>query len=394
MTSVERDPYGRPAWARTLAKLWAAFRAISEGGLTKYPPWVRGFERDFAARMDCRYGLTFCNGTSSLEAALFALKVRPGDRVLVPALTFHAAITPVLNAGAEAVFVDVNPETANVCLSDFERKARGVKAAVVTHMWGNPTPMRELEQICRRLDIALVEDCSLAVGARWEGRPLGSFGEIGFFSLQQEKAVSAGEGGICVTDRRELWERMAYFGHFNRIAKEPGEAQSGRWPVCGVGHKRRAHPLGIALAAVDLRNLDADNAQRRRAARELAGWLEKLAGLKLLFEHSPSVWGGSRNLALLLGVGSDAERKARRLRQVGLVAQSCNYQRWHLNNFFRQPDFRLQVLWETGALPQPGPLDDDCPAMEGFLERLLLLQIDRSLLRQHRSQLLEILAEA
>ena len=388
MIELERDPFGQPVPGRTLAKLWAALGAVLTGQLTKYPPWVRRFEHDFAAHVwVAGYGLAFCNGTSSLEAALFALGVVPGDRVLVPALTFHAAITPVLNAGAEPVFVDVDAVTANLCLDDFKSKAPGAKAAVITHMWGNPTPMTELEPYCREHELALVEDCSLAVGAEWRERKVGSFGRIGFFSLQQEKAVSAGEGGICITDEKDLWRRMALFGHFNRAHKEADHPALEGWPVCGVGHKLRAHPLGIALAAVELTRLESDNSKRREVAEELAGWLSE-TGHRLLFV--PTGWGGTRKLALLLK-NPTAAQAAGRLRQAGLKAEACNYRRWHLNPYFRQPEFRREILGSNPANPES--VEDNCPNMQGYLERLLLLDLDRRLLRRYRGPLLKVLAE-
>ncbi|MEM7391473.1 MAG: aminotransferase class I/II-fold pyridoxal phosphate-dependent enzyme [Verrucomicrobiota bacterium] len=355
---------------RSWEKLFAVARMVLRNDLEKYPPAVLRFERDFAAYAGCQHGLSFCNGTSCLEAALFALDIQPGDRVLVPAFTFHATITPILNAGAEPVFIDVDPGTSNVDLADFERKARGARAAVITHLWGNPVNMDELERITAGLNLPLIEDCSHAHGAAWKGRRVGGFGQVGFFSLQAGKAVSAGEGGIAVTNDRSLFERMSLFGHYDRHGSDPA------WGRSGLGYKRRAHPLGLALAHVDLKHLERDNERRRALLRDFARKLPS-RGFRLVFKEGDARPGGFMGKAPLVVEEGAAEPWVQGLRKQGVPASRCPYDCWHLDPVMTNLDYRrgLSRVGETG--PSPAVPEDPCPSVRPFAERLFFVPLER-----------------
>ena len=370
---------------RVVKRMAAVAPLVLRDERAKYPDVVVRFEKDFAAYIGCKFGVTFCNGTSSLEAALFGINVLAGDRVLVPAFTFHASVSPVLNAGAQPVFVDVDPSTSNIDLADFERKADlSIRAAIVTHLWGSPINMDVLMDVATRRGIRVVEDCSHAHGAAWRDRKVGSFGAAGCFSLQAAKAVSAGEGGVAVTNDRLVWERMLLYGHFDRVQSNTNWDHHRLYGRAGMGHKLRAHPLAIALASVDLKSLDGDNERKRRLARLVRDKLGSIPGVRVLFVEGDAVFGGFyQGLPILLDRGP-ARVVAGQLSRIGIPAVASNYRAWHLDKFMKDANYRRDLgsadqTFEANE-QSPSQQDDPCPRATSLLDQLLLIELNEAAL--------------
>ena len=314
----------------------------------KYPDVVVRFEKDFAAYIGCKFGEAFRNGTSSLEAALFGINVLAGDRVLVPAFTFHASVSPVRRrctarvrgCGSQHLKYRSCRFRAQ---SGFEQHA----LVIVTHLWGSPINMDVLMDVATRRGIRVVEDCSHAHGAAWRDRKVGSFGAAGCFSLQAAKAVSAGEGGVAVTNDRLVWERMLLYGHFDRVQSNTNWDHHRLYGRAGMGHKLRAHPLAIALASVDLKSLDGDNERKRRLARLAGAKLGSIPGVRVLFVEGDAVFGGFyQGLPILLDRGP-ARVVAGQLSRIGIPAVASNYRAWHLDRFMKEKSPIIAGIWEA-----------------------------------------------
>ena len=237
---------------KKIIKIILISRDVLLNRITHYPSTVASFENKFSDYIGVKYGLTFCNGTSSIEAALFALGVSKGDEVIVPSCTFHASIDPIVNIGARPIFADVGYGGVIVTADEVKTKITSkTKCVIVVHLFGYVVDMDEILKIIKEHDITLIEDVSHAHGAKCKNGMAGSYGDIGCFSLQGGKAIAAGEGGVAVTNNKNLMARMSMYGHFNRH----NNIFSGDDKVyfdTGIGHKMRAHPLGITLANVDL----------------------------------------------------------------------------------------------------------------------------------------------
>ncbi|HST79657.1 MAG TPA: DegT/DnrJ/EryC1/StrS family aminotransferase [Verrucomicrobiae bacterium] len=236
---------------------------------------IAEFERQFAQLTGSRYALTMNSGTAALHSAYFALGVKPGTEVIVPGYTFFATAAPILQCGGRPVFCDVDPETLVADPDDVERRITPrTRAICVVHLWGNPAPMDRFVEIARRHNLGLIEDCSHAHGALYRNRAVGSWGHIGCFSLQGPKAVSAGEGGIAVTDDPVLFDRMLALGHYGRL--KAGQANNTfDTDFLSLGVKYRPHLYGIHLAIASLSRLPELNRRRQRnydiLCEELAG---------------------------------------------------------------------------------------------------------------------------
>lgn len=181
------------------------------------------FEEEFAKYHGARHGIFMANGTVTLEAALHALGVGPGDEVIVPVLTWMATAMAVRYVGAVPVFVDIEPTT--LCL-DVDKTAAAItdrtKAVIPVHIYGGMADLERLGALAEKRGIAVVEDCAHMQGGFWNGRGAGSWGVVGSFSFQQSKTLSSGEGGICITNDAKLAERLYRFKHigYSRYDKQ------------------------------------------------------------------------------------------------------------------------------------------------------------------------------
>ncbi len=229
--------------------------------ISGYPESVKKFERDFAKFIGKEYGITFCNGTSTIEAAIYALNFSPGDEILVTSSIFHASLGPIKNLNCEPIFVDIDKETLTIDCIDLKNKINDKsKGLLIVHPWGYPCNMDEITKIVKENNLKLIEDCSHAHGAVYDNKKIGSFADISCFSLQGAKSIAAGEGGIAVTNNKDHFLRMSVYGHFNRHQSELTKNNDlKKFSKTGISKKLRAHPLGINLASVDLKNLSTLN---------------------------------------------------------------------------------------------------------------------------------------
>jgi len=243
-------------------------------------PLVEEFEEEFAAYVGCRYGLASNSGTSSLHEGLAGVGLPPGGEVIVPSFTFGPGAATILAARGVPVFCDVDRETHCIDPEAIRRRITPrTHAIMVVHVWGNPCDMGPIMDIAREHKLAVVEDCSHAHGATWHGRKIGAIGDVGCFSLQGSKLVKAGEGGMLTTDSREVYERAAAVGRTEKISKFPADSPFHQCPPLGFGFKHRPHPLGMALAREQLRDLDKRNDIRDSQSARLDAALAEMPGI-------------------------------------------------------------------------------------------------------------------
>ncbi len=183
-----------------------------------FHPFVTEFEQSFAAYQNALHGISAFNGTVTLELALTALGIGPGDEVIVPAISFISSATAVSRMGAIPVFVDIEPWSLNID-PDCARKAVSpkTKAVMAVHFGGTMCNLDALAKICREYDLSLLEDAAHAHGSEWNGKRAGSFGIAGSFSFQNGKVLSSGEGGILVTSDDDFAERARSIANQGRL---------------------------------------------------------------------------------------------------------------------------------------------------------------------------------
>jgi dTDP-4-amino-4,6-dideoxygalactose transaminase len=250
---VVDKPLPHYAWPPHVPGLAAVVADYIESGGPLSIPGRSGIYVELEDRMAAlhgrRYALLTSSGTMALYSAFFALGIEPGDEVVSTVYSFHATSTPLLHLGARLVFCDVEPDTGNI---DPARLAELVtprtRAVVTNHMWGHPVDVEAVAAVCRRHGIAWVEDCSHAHFAEHKGRCVGRFGEVSVFSLQGNKLLTGGEGGILLTDSQLAYERATLLGHSLKrsedCVRDPGLRDIRR---TGYGLKFRMHPLAAVM---------------------------------------------------------------------------------------------------------------------------------------------------
>ncbi|PJC54448.1 MAG: aminotransferase [Candidatus Levybacteria bacterium CG_4_9_14_0_2_um_filter_35_21] len=223
-----------------------------------------------------KYAITYNSGTSALLAAYFALGVDEGDEVISPAFTYHATVSPVFVLRGNPVLVDVDAETWCIDPSKIEEKiTKKTKVIVVNHQWGHSADMDEILKIAKKYSLKILEDCSHAHGSKYKGRMVGTFGDIAVFSLQANKMLFAGEGGILVTNSSEYHDRATLFGHYrDRSRDEIKNKFYQQFWFTGYGLKLRMSPYNAITAIYSLQQLRNRIVSRKRC---LKYFIEKLS---------------------------------------------------------------------------------------------------------------------
>ena len=195
------------------------------------------FAASFAKYHDAAYGTFMVNGTVTLETALTALGIGPGDEVIVPSWTWMATGMAPVYVGATPVFVDGQPDTFCMDPAAFEAAITPrTKAVIPVHLFGSLADIDRIVEIAKKHGIKVIEDCAHAHGGKWNGKGIGSFGDIGSFSFQQSKIMTAGEGGECITDDPELFDRIGRISHIGyQFAAERGKPAG---PPAGTSGRR------------------------------------------------------------------------------------------------------------------------------------------------------------
>lgn len=239
-----------------------------------YHDSVAELEQHFAEFHGAEYGIAIANGTVSLEIALTAAGIKPGDEVIVPPITFVASATAVARAGAVPVFVDIDPQTINLNPDLVAQNITDRTRAIVgVHFAGHPIDLDRLVELCRQHDLHLIEDCAHAHGAQWHDQRIGSFGSFGSFSFQASKNMTAGEGGMLITSDPELAERA-------RAMSNQGRRTGGAWyDHQTLGTNARLTGFQAVLLLNQLERLPQQLETRMQRAAYLRERLSRIDGL-------------------------------------------------------------------------------------------------------------------
>ncbi|WP_116948949.1 DegT/DnrJ/EryC1/StrS family aminotransferase [Jiangella endophytica] len=335
------DPAGRTFGAEeraaVLEVLDGAVLNASCGG-----PWLPDLEATMARLHGGGHAVASSSGTAALHLAVAAIDPEPGDEIVTTPLTDFGTIAAILAQNAVPVFADVDPLTGNLDPASVEAcLSPRTRAILVVHLFGAAAPVAELRALAGRAGVALIEDCAQAYLARpaADAPPVGTYGAVGCFSLQQYKHVTAGDGGLCLTADAALAERMRLF------ADKAWPRDQGRFHQFLALNYRMTN-LTAAVAAVQLRRLP-DVVQRRRllAARLLAA-AGDLPGVHLPNRADLHAWW-----VLPLVVGGGNRRWAAALTAEGVPAHAG----WLQSPVYRYPALAERRTYGTSAFPLTSP---------------------------------------
>lgn len=186
--------------------------AVSSGWISSSGKYVKEFEEKFAEYCGVKYAVGVCNGTVALHLALVALGVGEGDEVIIPSFTMIASAFAVCYTGAKPVFVDADEKTWNIDVSKIEEKINDkTKAIMPVHLFGNPCDIATIKSLAEKYDLKVIEDAAEAHGAEYKGIKTGALSDIAAFSFFANKNLTTGEGGMVLTNSKELYDKCRYF---------------------------------------------------------------------------------------------------------------------------------------------------------------------------------------
>lgn len=259
-------------------------RVLATGYLTQGPRAAE-FERAVASRVGSRHGFATSSATTGLHLALHALRVGPGDEVVMPAYSFPATANVVAQSGAIPVLVDIEPATFNLdpALLEAAISPRSV-ALLPVHAFGLCADMDPILEVAKRHQLPVLEDAACAMTATYRGREAGTMGTLGVYSFHPRKIITTGEGGVVVTDDDHLAEMLAVLRSHGSIRNEL------YLDFVEIGFNYRLSDVHAAIGLVQLRRLEHVASERRALALRLSERLRGLEGVK-----TPSAPDGHRH---------------------------------------------------------------------------------------------------
>lgn len=245
----------------------------------------REFEKEFANWSGTKYAIALANGTVALDLALRALRIGPGDEVIVTPRTFLASVSSIVNAGAVPVFAEVDRETQNITADTIRSVLNPrTRAVICVHLAGWPCDMDPIMALAAEHQLKVIEDCAQAHGATYKGKPVGSIGHIGAWSFCQDKIMSTGgEGGMVTTSDRKLWADMWAFkdhGKSWEAVYQREHAPGFRWLHESFGTNWRMLEVQGVIGRIQLRRMPQWHETRLTNAKAIWSCAQNIIGLR------------------------------------------------------------------------------------------------------------------
>ncbi|NLH50833.1 MAG: DegT/DnrJ/EryC1/StrS family aminotransferase [Myxococcales bacterium] len=271
-------PQWPPFTEREREELLKVLDSGSWGGYPSPNTKARELNEKFAKAHDAKYGVACANGTVSLEMCLRAAGLKYGDEVIVPPYTWIATAAAVVTTNGVPVFADIKASDYTIDPDIVEAKITPkTKAVICVHLGSSASDLDRLTEIAKKHKLALIEDCAHAHGGRWRGKGLGSIGDYGSFSFQSSKLMTAGEGGIVLTNDDLNMQRLHSLVNCGR--KETGYND---FPENLVGWNYRISEFQAAVLIAQLEKLEERTARREKNADYLTAELDKIEGLETI----------------------------------------------------------------------------------------------------------------
>jgi dTDP-4-amino-4,6-dideoxygalactose transaminase len=263
-------------------------KAFDENWIAPLGPNVNGFEQDLQDYTGVDHAAVLTSGTAAIHLALIILGIDKGDEVLVSTFTFSGSVNPILYQGAIPIMVESESDTWNMSPAYLEeaiqdrirKKGCAPKALILVHLYGMPAQLEEILSICTKYDIAVIEDAAEALGSTYKGKRLGSFGDIGIYSFNGNKIITASGGGALVS-QHQAWVEKARF--LSMQARDPAI----HYEHSELGFNYRMSNIVAGVGRGQMLVLDQWIEKRRAINDFYCTQLEKIKGIRMLKEPSP-----------------------------------------------------------------------------------------------------------
>ena len=351
---LELEPEDMFHWPIVTAEDEEAVCVVLRTGKMSGTDITKQFEKEYVAWTGAKYALATCNGTAALQEALWACGVCAGKEVIAPSMTYWASCACIITLGAEINFADIQADTLCIDPDDIEHRINERTTAImVVHYGGYPADMDRINAIARKHGIKVIEDVSHAQGALYKRRMCGTLGDISATSLMGAKALAVGEGGMVLTNSRELYEKCMLFGHYERLGASRYSNNMERLkalpecaPYIGVpmgGVKHRMNQTCSAMGRVQLKYYPERMAEIQKSMNYFWDGLTDLKGLHAHRNQTPGCtmggWYRPRGLFRSEELdGLTCERFCEAIRAEGIHIGSGANAPLHLHPYFTQAD--------------------------------------------------------
>jgi len=316
---------------------------------------VDQFEKSIADKVGAKYALCVCNGTAALKLALFALGIKPGDEVITQSFTFIATVEAILEIGAIPVITEID-KSLNMDPLDLEKKiTKKTKAIIPVHMAGVSAKMDEIIKIAQKHNVPVLEDSAQALGATYKGRYLGTIGSVGIYSLDMGKIITTGEGGIVVTNEKDIYLKAREYsdhGHEQNSDVPRGEDTRITW-----GFNYKATELHGAIGLAQLAKLNHILNRQRMNKDILKQGIKDVSGIE--FREIPNPDGdASDTLIFFVESREKASMFAKKLAAKGIGTKNLpDAINWHYAGtwshiFHNYPKYKgkdLEKVWQKST---------------------------------------------
>jgi perosamine synthetase len=232
--------------------------------------YIKAFEEAFSSFIQSDYATGVCNGTVAIHLALMALGIGHGDEVIVPTFTYIASANPIVQVGAKPVFVDSQQGSWQMCPQDILKKLTPkTRAIMVVHLYGHPCDMDAIMKIAEEHQLFVIEDCAEAIGSRYKGEHVGTFGDVATFSFFGNKTITCGEGGMVTTNNATLYDRLTHF-------KGQGLAKHREYWHDTIGFNYRMTNIQAAIGLAQLEQVEGFIEKKQRIAQWYQENLQKV----------------------------------------------------------------------------------------------------------------------
>ena len=238
-------------------------------GVLSIGPKVQEFEKKFAEFIGTKYACAVSSGTAGLHLAMIAAGIKEGDEVITSPFSFVASANAVLYVRAKPIFVDIDPVTYNFDPKKIEKKiSKKTKAILVVHIFGQAADMDPILKIAKKYKLKIIEDACESIGATYKGKKVGTFGESAVFAFYPNKQMTTGEGGMLVTDSKEIYELCSSL-------RNQGRSENMQWlDHSRLGYNYRLDEMSAALGLAQIEKVDFLLSERRNVAEIYTKYLK------------------------------------------------------------------------------------------------------------------------
>lgn len=316
-------------------------QCIDTGWVSSEGPFVRQFETQFAKLVTRSHGIAVTNGSLALDCALAALKIGSGDEVILPTFTIISCAAAIVRSGAKPVLVDCDPITWNMEVNQIEKKITAkTRAIMVVHIYGLPVDMNPVIELAAKHNLHLIEDAAEAHGLKYKDRPCGSFGDLSTFSFYPNKLITTGEGGMIVTDDREIADRCRCLRNLCFQANQ-------RFVHEELGWNLRMSNIQAALGIAQLERFDEFLTKKQHMGQRYTELLCDIDGIQLPATKTPYAQNAYWIFGIVLKdeIPFDAAEAIKRMKTLGI---GCRPFFWPMH---KQPVFAKMGLFRNERYP-------------------------------------------